>query len=229
MRKARSRYVDVRRGFSCAYIVEGKSMLCSTLVQHAEANASHVFYYFCSFLGSQTDGPNRLLRSIISQVIQKHQDLAIYVHDVYFKSHPVPTKKALLSLLPELLGTLGSVRLVIDGIDEWGLQDQKELLKDLSQMISTDKSSHVCKILIASRETMDISRTLRKKGKPAVTISLGNSEEALAVARSIGNFVDSKLSDLPDHFDDLDPDASIMAHVKKTLLEKSHGNLNSPY
>lgn len=31
----------------------------------------------------------------------------------------MPTKKALLSLLSELLLGLGSVRLVIDGVDEW--------------------------------------------------------------------------------------------------------------
>lgn len=199
-------------------------MICSTLVQHAEANAFHVFYYFCSFLGSHSNGPNRLLRSIISQVIQKHQDLAIYVHDVYFKSHPVPTKKALLCLLPELLRGLGSVRLVVDGIDEWVSQDQKELLNDLSQMISTGQSSHICKIMIASRDTMDISRSLRKKNKSAMTVSLSNDDERFALTRSIANFVNSKLSDLPDHFDELDPDGSIMVYVRKTLLEKSHGH-----
>ncbi|EMD86414.1 hypothetical protein COCHEDRAFT_1116517 [Bipolaris maydis C5] len=97
----------------------GKSMICSSVIQHAEANTVHIFYYFYSFLGSHSNGPTRLLRAIISQVIQKHQDLAIYVHDVYFTSHPIPTKKALLSLLPELLQGLGSVRLVIDGMFLW--------------------------------------------------------------------------------------------------------------
>ena len=57
-------------------------MICFILVQHAEANAVHIFYYFCRFLGSHSNGPTRLLRSIVSQVIQKHQDLAVYVHDV---------------------------------------------------------------------------------------------------------------------------------------------------
>jgi hypothetical protein len=208
---------------SFADVCEGKSMICSALVQHAEANDFHVFYYFCSFLGSHSDGPSRLLRSLISQVIQKHQDLAIYVHDVYFKYHPVPTKKALLTLLPELLQGLGSVRLVVDGVDEWLSRDQKDLLKDLSQIISTDQTSHICKIMIASRETIDLSRSLRKKDKSSMTISLSNDDEGLAVTCSIANFINNKLSDLPDHFVELDPDASIMVHVKKTLLEKSHG------
>ncbi|CAN9147713.1 unnamed protein product [Alternaria alternata] len=179
-------------------------------------------------LRSNADGPitrpNRLLRSIISEVIQKHQDLAIYVHDVYFMAHPVPSKKALLNLLPELLRGLGSVRLIIDGIDEWVSRDQKDVLNDLSQIVSIDKSSHICKVLVASRETMEISRSLRRKNKSATTISLSNGDEDLAISRSIARFVESKLSDLPDHFDELDPDASIMAYVKKTLIEKSHGD-----
>ncbi|CAN9085629.1 unnamed protein product [Alternaria alternata] len=205
----------------------GKSVICSALVQHAENNSVQVFYYFCSSLRSNADGPitrpNRLLRSIISEVIQKHQDLAIYVHDVYFMAHPVPSKKALLNLLPELLRGLGSVRLIIDGIDEWVSRDQKDVLNDLSQIVSIDKSSHICKVLVASRETMEISRSLRRKNKSATTISLSNGDEDLAISRSIARFVESKLSDLPDHFDELDPDASIMAYVKKTLIEKSHG------
>ncbi|USP82247.1 hypothetical protein yc1106_09521 [Curvularia clavata] len=154
---------------------------------------------------------------------RKHQDLAVYVHDVYFKSYPLPTKKALLSLLPELLRGLGSVRLVVDGVDEWVAQDQKELLQDLSKMVSTDQSSHVCKIMVASQDTMDIARSLRKKDRSATTISLNNRDERLAVDSAIAKFVDSKLQDAPDHFDEVDPDASILNHIKQTLLKNSHG------
>jgi len=216
-------------GLLPAYPSHGKSVICSALVQHAEDNSVHVFYYFCSSLRSNADGlicrPSRLLRSIISQVIQKHQNLAIYVHDVYFLAHPVPTKKALMNLLPELLRGMGSVRLIIDGIDEWASRDQKDVLHDLSQIVSVDQSSHTCKILVASRATIEISRSLRRKNKPVTSISLSNGDECFAISRSIANFVESKLSDLPDHFDELDPDASIMACVKKTLIEKSHGDL----
>jgi hypothetical protein len=204
------------------HLTTGKSTICSSLVQHAEAKAVHVFYYFCSSLGHSLDGPNRLLRSLVSQVVQKHQDLAVYVHDIYFKSHPVPTKKTLLGLLLELLRGLGSVRLVVDGIDEWNPRDQKDVLKDLTQMLSTNKSLNICKVMIASRDTLDTSRILRKD-KSAVTISLSDGDEGAAVTHSITHFVNTKFSSLPDHFDELDPDASILADVKQTLLSKSHG------
>jgi hypothetical protein len=128
----------------------------------------------------------------------------------------------LLGLLPELLQSLGSVRLVIDGIDEWDEREQKETLQDLMQLLSTDPSLCMCKILLASRDTLEISRSLRKK-KATVSISLSDGDEDTAIGRSIEHFVDSKLLDLPDHFDDLDLDASVLAQVKRTLLEKSNG------
>lgn len=168
---------------------------------------------------------SNLLRSLISQIIQKHQDLAIYVHDIYFKSHPVPSKKALLGLLTELIPGLSSVRLVVDGLDEWDPREQKDLIKDLMQMLSTDRDSHICKILFASRNTADISRSLLKKGIPAVAISLSATNEEVSISRSINDFVDNRLSDLPEHVDDLDPDASIVAQVKAAVLEKSQGKL----
>jgi hypothetical protein len=193
-------------------------MICSSLVQHIDPKASLVLYYFCSFVGHTSDGHSRLLRSLVSQIIQEHQDLAVYVHDVYFRSYPVPTKKALLSLLVNLLRGLGSVRIVIDGIDEWDTRDQNDLLRDLAQMLSTSKSSQICKILIASRDTLDVARILRKKGNAAVTVSLSNDDEEIALSRSIGLYVDSKLSDLPESFTDLvgSPHPKKM-YVKHTL------------
>jgi hypothetical protein len=182
-----------------------------------------VFFYFCTYLGNSSGSSSHLLRSLVSQIIQKHQDLATYVHDVYFKSHPVPSKKALLVLLPELLQGLGSTRLVIDGVDEWDAVEQKELLRDLMQLLSTDPSSYICKLLIASRDTLDVSRNIRKKKKSVVAMSLSEGEESLAIAQSIGDFVDKRLNELPDHFDTLDSDGSILAQIKRNLLDKSNG------
>ncbi|KAH8635933.1 hypothetical protein IG631_07767 [Alternaria alternata] len=62
---------------SSADLFEGKSIISSALVQHAQTNGFHVFYYFCNSFASHTDVPGRLLRAITSQVIQKHQSLAI--------------------------------------------------------------------------------------------------------------------------------------------------------
>ncbi|KAF2678067.1 hypothetical protein K458DRAFT_377432 [Lentithecium fluviatile CBS 122367] len=201
----------------------GKSVLCSNLVQHAEAKGTNIFVYFCSYLGNSTESSSRILRSLCAQMIQKHQDLAPYIYHKYSQSHPVPSRKALLGLLSELLQSLGSVRFVIDGIDEWDEREQKEALQDLTQMLSTDPSSSICKILLASRDTLEISRGLRKKNKATVSISLNGGDEGTAIDCSIEHFIENKLSDLPGHFDKLDPDGSVIAQVKRTLLKKSNG------
>ena len=191
-------------------------------MQNAEKNSVNIFFYFCSYLGDSTASSSRLLRSLTAQIIQKHQDLALYIHDNYAQSYPVPSRKALLGLLPELLRGLGSVRFVIDGIDEWDEREQKDLLTDLTQILLTDSASYICKVLVSSRDTLEISRSLRKN-KATVSISLSDSDEGLGIHSSIRRFIDNKLSDLPDYFPDLDPNSTILAQVKHTILEKSHG------
>jgi hypothetical protein len=135
----------------------------------------------------------------------------------------VPSRKILLSLLPELLQGLGSARFVVDGLDEWDAEEQKELLKDLTQVLATSPSSYICKILLSSRETLEISRSLRRKNKGAASISLSDSKQSIAIDRSIAHFVNSRLSDLPDHVEELDPGSLMLARMKRTILDKSNG------
>jgi hypothetical protein len=157
-------------------------------------------------------------------MIGKHQDLAIYVYDIYFQSYPKPTKKALMNLLPELLRGIGSARLVIDGVDEWDVCAQKELLDCLPGIISTNPSPYICKVLMSSRDTLDISRALSRKIETTALISLSSANESAAVDRPIAQFVDIELSRIPrSHFDHLDPSGLILIRIKQNLLEKSNG------
>jgi hypothetical protein len=187
-------------------------------------NTLDVFYYFCSYLTDSLDSCSTLLRSLASQIIQKHQDLAIFVYNVYIELHPKSTKKALVELLPKLLQAVGSTRLVFDGLDEWGGREQKELLDCLAGIISTDRGLYICKVLISSRDTLEISRSLTKKFKTSVLSSLSSGHESTKVNESIAHFVDAKLSQMPSHLDSLDPQGSILADIKQKLLEKSNGN-----
>ncbi|KAI8934434.1 hypothetical protein NX059_009166 [Plenodomus lindquistii] len=202
----------------------GKSTLCSTLIQHAQSNAFDVLFYFCTYLDNSAGTSSRILRSLASQIIQKHQDFAIHVYDVYFQSHPVPTRKALLCLLPELLQGIGPVRLVIDGVDECSASDQVEVLKDMAQLHALSATLN-CKVLIASRDTLNISRSMHRRRGNVVTTSLSDSQENLSMNRSIEHYIDGRLADLPSHLLDLDPDGSILAEVKQTLTIKSNGKL----
>jgi hypothetical protein len=184
----------------------------------------NVVYYFCSYLGESSGSCLQLLRSLACQIIQMRTDLAIYVYDTYFVSYPKPDTKAMIELLPKLLQEMGSTRIVIDGVDEWTARDQHELLKYLEKLISTDSTQCICKILVSSRDTLEVSRNLSRKNKTMAFSVLSGIHESTAINHSISRFVDRKLEHVPSHFTDLDPEGLILARIKQKLLEKSDGN-----
>jgi hypothetical protein len=103
-------------------------VLSANLVQHLEANLSDVFFYFCSYSDATAGTSGNLFRSLVAQIVQAHGDTAIYVCDNYVNSYRAASRKALSSLLPELLEIIGTTHLVIDGLDEWDLGEQQIVL-----------------------------------------------------------------------------------------------------
>ena len=203
----------------------GKSFICSNVVRHLEISGLNVLYYYCSYLTKTADSCTTLLQTLVSQLIQKHQDLALFVYNDFFAVHPKATQKALLELLPKLLQAIGSTRLVIDGLDEWDTHQQKELLGCLPSILSNDRTTYICKVLISVRDTLDISRNLVKKFKTSPIISLGNTDERFAVNKSIAYFVDARLAELPSHVDIMDPQRVVLTDFKQKLLRKSNGKV----
>lgn len=206
-------------------MITGKSYICSNVVQHLEAKGFNVLYYYCSYLTKTADSCTTLLQSLASQLIQKHQDLALFVYNDFFAVHPKATQKALVELLPKLLQAIGSTRLVIDGLDEWDVHQQKELLSCLPGILSNDRTSYICKVLISSRDTLEISRNLVRKFKTSPVISLSSSDERHAVDKSIACFVDARLAKVPSHIKDMDPQRAILDVIKQKLLRKSNGKV----
>lgn len=195
------------------------------MIRHLETNSLNVFYYYCSYLTNTADNCTTLLRSLASQLIQKHQDLAIFVYNDFFGKYSKPTQKALVELLPKLLQAVGSARLIIDGLDEWDTRQQRELLGCLPGILSNDRTSYICKILISSRDTLEISRNLVKKFKTSPVTSLSSADERIAVNTSIACYVDARLAEVPSHLNDLDPQGIILADIKQKLLRKSNGKI----
>jgi hypothetical protein len=199
----------------------GKSVICSSIVQAIESRNMNVLFYFCTYLGAINDGSLLLLRSLTAQAIQRDPNLAIYVHDDIISSHPISSRRALMGLLPKLLQNLGSVRLVIDGIDEWNPREQKLILDDVLQFLSSTSSSCICKILISSRDVPTISRNLRKKTKGTASISL--SHEGDSIHHAIERLIEKRLSENQDSLGELDPGGAILPEIRRILVEKSNG------
>jgi hypothetical protein len=138
-------------------------------------------------------------------------------------SYRAASRKAMASLLPELLNIVGTSRLVIDGIDEWDSKEQQVVLDEILPLATDKTSTHVCKIFISSRDMPTISRMMRLKKKASMVFSLG--EEHTFIDQSIQSFISKKMDDYRSSVQDLDPDGSTLAEVRKLLVEKSNGKI----
>jgi WD40 repeat protein len=197
----------------------GKTVLCSALVQFLQSQNIKVLYYFCSYRDIAAETSISLLRSLASQAIQYNPDLAAYIHDEYVQNYPVANLKALKDLVPKLLNNLGSSRIVIDGIDEHVPQTQGYIIDDILRLMSTDSHSHICKVLLASRDVLTVSRKLRRS--KAALISL--TEEHQFIDRAIENFVEWRLSELKQELQELDPGGSVLRDTQGMLIKKAEG------
>ncbi|KAF2788975.1 hypothetical protein K505DRAFT_393493 [Melanomma pulvis-pyrius CBS 109.77] len=135
----------------------GKRVLCSSLIQFLESRKINVFNFFCSYRDTTTINSTLLLRSFALQAIQKNPDLAVYIHNEVLPTWPIVSRRALMGLIPKVLQSVGSARLVVDGLDEWAPGEQSLMLEDLFQLLSSNPSSHICKIPISSRDVPTIS------------------------------------------------------------------------
>lgn len=123
-------------------------------------------YHICN---SHTTGKNLLsdiLRSIADQLLRANLDLAPYIFDNYANKGLAPSVVRLRKLIPELIGTVSSVRIIIDGLDEYPEHDQRAILTDLLSLSKSPGGN--CRVLFSNRESTLISRTLG--GKPTISL-----------------------------------------------------------
>jgi hypothetical protein len=172
-------------------------------------------YYICT---SYTTGKNLLveiLQSFAGQLLRANLDLAPYIFENYANKGLVPAIVLLRGLLAELLDMIPSVRVILDGIDEYPESDQRAILAEL---LSISKgSSGTCKILISSRISPQISKVLSSKP----TISLRDYHEE--VQGDIRAYVCERLGDLRRKLGD-----QLIDTIERRVLEKADGSLIIP-
>lgn len=172
----------------------GKSVLCYSLVEYLQARHTTAFAsYFCNYCPVGSDTLTLILRTIAAQLIKLNPDLLAYVYQNYVEKALSPNKKIIKNILSEVLASLQSCRILIDGIDECEESQQREILSSILSL-QTDAGSS-CKLLIASRDEIQINRILRQ----SKSISLkGKTDNAIDM------FIRRGVSDLRQAFDSLD-------------------------
>jgi hypothetical protein len=165
--------------------VTGKTILSTYMIkQMQEEQGFTTAYHICN---SYTTGKNLLgeiLRSITVQFLRSNLELAPFIFDNYANKGLAPSIVRMRKLLPELIATLSSIRIIVDGLDEYPESDQRIILTDLLALSKLPGSQ--CKILFSNREGKQINKSLT--GRP--TISLRDQDD---VNKDIETYVHANL------------------------------------
>jgi hypothetical protein len=111
-------------------------------------------------------------------------------------------------LIPQLLGLLPYTRIVIDGLDECSIDDQKAVLKEL-QSLCLRPAIH-SKVLFSSRQEVYIHKKL--SGNPQVIL-----EKRDEVELDIHLFVKYKMTQLRTS------NRNLLKRIESLLIEKADG------
>jgi len=197
---------------------KGKSVLCSSLVNFLQQDQqSVVLVYFCSYLSSKNNDCTQVLRSLVAQILRTNKELACYIFDDYISQGLAASVAQLRKLLPALLDTIASARIIIDGLDENDQASQRQILSEILPLTTGNVSTRTCKVIISSREVPQISRVLAKRS----TLSLAEEKEAIRAA--IHNYVHHSLAELQNYLEDLSVDLQLIQNIEDEIVKKADG------
>ncbi|SCO92262.1 uncharacterized protein FRV6_16390 [Fusarium oxysporum] len=144
----------------------GKTILASWLIENVQDHFKRVStesspctsaYYYCYFSHRQ-DEAAPFLRWIITQLSRRAEVVSTLMHDL-FRRGGEPSIPELLDALEQILHVFSCVYIVIDAVDESNPRD--ELLEVIHTLVTDPKFPNI-KILVSSREYIDIERVMEK-------------------------------------------------------------------
>ncbi|KAM0437530.1 hypothetical protein ACHAPT_001894 [Fusarium lateritium] len=109
--------------------------------------------------------------------------------------------------------TRNYIRVVIDGIDEVGYAQHRELIKTLASLAETQDD---CKILFSTQDIPSIRSNMKNK------LELFIGAKATSVAKDLDIFVKASLEDLNDRHRGRISD-TVLTDVRKSILERAEG------
>ncbi|TGO32628.1 hypothetical protein BHYA_0301g00120 [Botrytis hyacinthi] len=186
----------------------GKSVICSYIIQKIiERPGLTTCYYYCD---SRSSGNvcQQILATISIQLLRQHHEISTLVANEFVYRGVDCTMTQLRALVPQLLQTVASTRIVIDGLDECSKEDQKLILKELRTICIGPALQ--CKVLFSSRKEAHIRQKLLKQPY----IALDSRQE---VNQDIQSYLKYKVSKLDTS------DQELLKRIEITLMEKANG------
>ncbi|EQB57126.1 hypothetical protein CGLO_02763 [Colletotrichum gloeosporioides Cg-14] len=207
----------------------GKTFIAAQLIRYLRIAKMPLLYHFCSYSYATSLAYDQIIRSLISQVVMGDKDLVAFVCNDYVFGKKLPTLHVLEELLENLLAASSSEPrqtefkwIILDGLDECSPEQQTQLLRFTKRIIakvSSNSSSGntVCKFLIASQFSPEISRRIKKEH----TLSL--SHERSLVEKAIQQYVEQRLKPLYQRFQSLELSEQQFQAMSQTVVRKADG------
>ena len=153
------------------------------------------------------------MRSIAAQLLQSNWDMVTYVHRTYVESGWDPSIKRMKNLIREIFSGLRACRVVLDGIDECSIDQQKEIVTTFLTL--QESASDSCKILFSCRnDESHIKRLLLRK---TIVQLKGQTDDAIAL------YVDYKVSELSRSFEGLE--RQLLDKIRQRVCSEAKGTL----
>ncbi|TVY46999.1 Vegetative incompatibility protein [Lachnellula occidentalis] len=189
----------------------GKTILSSHIIhQMREEGRFTTAYHLCN---SYTTGKHlfgELMRGVIVQLLRANPDLAPYIFENYANKALAPTAARVKGLLEKLVQAIPSIRIIVDGLDEYPLSDQRTILNELLSLSKLHGAQ--CRILFSNRESENINKRLN--GRP--TISLRDQDVDLK--NDIGLYVHAELDRLRGDFGN-----ALIDRIERQIVAKADG------
>ncbi|KAH6610672.1 hypothetical protein Trco_000692 [Trichoderma cornu-damae] len=199
----------------------GKSVICANLLESLQQQCFTTLSYFCKY--RENISALAILKTFVLSLVNESPDLTAIAFANYVEKYAKISSKLLRTMLvgsPEKPGLLQGVpvcRIVVDGLDECELPEQKVIINALIQLISPGS----CKLLICSRDVPEIRRALQRNSRRLATISLSN--ESALVNNTIHAFAKSKIEELMDDKPMLRDDSDMSDELIQIIVDKSDG------
>ncbi|KAG4256678.1 hypothetical protein FPRO03_03688 [Fusarium proliferatum] len=166
----------------------GKSVLATQIVQFLQASQqSLVMSHFCTYAYEESMDYDKLLKSLLLQLIRSDKDLIDYVYDMLLRKSKVPSSKVVEALILDSVRASSLdpsrtryIHIVIDGLDECDQATQSKVTKLMKRMVSAafSSGSTICKVMLSSRTSPAITKT----AKQSQIICLSNENKHLEKA-----------------------------------------------
>ena len=214
-------------------LYSGKSTLCAKIVQFLQADKRSTLLY-CFFNYRMSGAPHhpsgQILATLISQILRQNRNLSAYIYEDFVVEGRSPSVQTLKDILSNLLPQIKSPRIVVDGIDECIHYDAsgspkdlgiiRNVLHDVLQLEAMSNSTFGVKLLVSSRDILQIFDKLSRK--PTVALE----HETDQIRSAIRTFTHYRLSDVRTRFDSFSDVDGVLNSLENKIVLKSQGQFS---